>query len=58
MTVSGEQLDLGSLTLYSAVLTLCTTRFNITKILQSLPQFIYVFWKDLRTNMHYVHVQR
>jgi hypothetical protein len=41
------------LTLYSPVVTLCTTRFNIQKFYVLPTQCIYVFCTDLRTNSDY-----
>jgi len=45
------------LTLYSPVVTIRTTRFNIQKLYVLLTQCIYVFCIDLRTNSNYFTLQ-
>jgi hypothetical protein len=45
------------LTLWSAVVTLCTTRLNIHKFYVLPTQCIYVFCVDLRTNSDYFPIQ-
>jgi len=45
------------LSLYSPVVTICTTRFNIHKFYVLPTQFIYVFCVDLRTNSDYFPIQ-
>jgi hypothetical protein len=42
---------------YSSVVTICTTRFNIKKFYVLPTQCIYVFSVDLRTNSDYFTVQ-
>ena len=45
------------LTIYSPVVTICTTRFNIHKFYVLPTQCIYVFCVDLRTNSDYFPIQ-
>jgi len=45
------------LSLYTPVVTICTTRFNVHKFYVLPTQCIYMFCVDLRTNSHYFPTQ-
>ena len=45
------------LSLYTPVVTICTTRFNVHKFYVLPTQCIYMFCVDLRTSSHYFPTQ-